>query len=191
METVTLRPHGAVSGRGGFFGLLLLHLPLPWILSVILHLCAPSTIESLPVHWPFSCMSSGQSPPPLPLRMAHSPHSPANSIQPAHAISGRSFLSRASSSPSTPMAPHPHFGLEMASGIISCRFWQIGRQSLRCLGESHQDLLKASVSPCAPFPLGWTSAVFSLRPHHLLPQLPLPFPFFFPPLLWPECVSQS
>lgn len=129
--------------------------------------------------------------PPLPLRMAHSPHSPANSIQPAHAISGRSFPSRASSSSSIPMAPHPHFGLEMASGIISCRFWQIGRQSLRCLGESRQDLLKASVSPCAPFPLRWTSAVFSLGPHHLLPQLPLPFPFFFPPLLWPECVSQS
>lgn len=74
------------------------------------------------------------------------PHSPANSIRPAHAISGRSFLSRASSNPSIPMAPHPHFGLQMASEIISCRFWQIRRQFLCCLGESHQDLLKASLS---------------------------------------------
>lgn len=92
------------------------------------------------------CMSSGW-PPTLQLRMAHSPHSPANSIQPAHAISGQSFLSRASSNPSIPMAPHLHFGLQMASEIISCRFWQIRRQFLCCLGESHQDLLKASLSP--------------------------------------------
>lgn len=118
--------------------------------------------------------------PTLQLRMAHSPHSPANSIQPAHAISGRSILSRASSSPSIPITLHLHFGLQVASGIISCRFWQIRRQFLRCLGESRQDLLKASVSPCAPFPLHWTRAVFSLRSHHLLPQLPLPFPFGLP-----------